>query len=127
VIVILVLIHLILLHNTGSSNPHGTNTEKDKITFIPYFIVKDLIPGMIIALIIRILISITPDILGDPENFNQARITTTPTHIKPEWYFFFFCLFLFFFGEIKSFLFFFQVTFYLTWIRYPIIFSIILR
>jgi quinol-cytochrome oxidoreductase complex cytochrome b subunit len=38
---------------------------------------------------LRTLISIRPEALGDPENFNNARITTTPTHIKPEWYFLF--------------------------------------
>lgn len=86
---ILVLVHLLLLHSTGSSNPHGTNSNQEKIVFFPYFIIKDLTPALLISMGVVTLISLTPDLLGDPENFNLARITTTPTHIKPEWYFLF--------------------------------------
>lgn len=86
---VLALIHLIFLHNYGSSNPSGLDTNLDKTKFFPTFIIKDTLPIFIIIVIFRILISLTPDILGDPENFNPARITTTPTHIKPEWYFLF--------------------------------------
>jgi len=39
--------------------------------------------------LIIILLSLRPNILGDVENFNTARITTTPPHIQPEWYFLF--------------------------------------
>lgn len=30
-----------------------------------------------------------PFILGDPENYNEARSMVTPVHIQPEWYFLF--------------------------------------
>jgi quinol-cytochrome oxidoreductase complex cytochrome b subunit len=83
-IVALVTVHLILLHNSGSSNPTGTRTNHDKIRFFPYFLVKDTTPTLLVVILMRVLISIEPDIMGDPENFNLARITTTPTHIKPE-------------------------------------------
>lgn len=89
VILALVLVHLILLHETGSSNPTGTNPDYDKIKFFPYFLVKDTTPLLIIFITIRILITINPNMLGDVENFNTARITTTPAHIQPEWYFLF--------------------------------------
>lgn len=85
----LVLAHLIFLHQKGSSNPSRTNSNLDKIKFFPIFLVKDITPIIIIIIILRTLISIRPEALGDPENFNNARITTTPTHIKPEWYFLF--------------------------------------
>ena len=85
----LVLVHLILLHKTGSSNPTGTNPDMDKIKFFPYFAVKDTTPILLIIIRIRVLISLHPNILGDVENFNVARISTTPAHIQPEWYFLF--------------------------------------
>lgn len=89
VLTVLVIMHLIFLHETGSSNPHISNPNLDKIKFFPYFLIKDTSPIIIVILVIRSLISLRPDMLGDPENFNTARITSTPTHIKPEWYFLF--------------------------------------
>lgn len=89
VVAALVLVHLILLHKSGSSNPTGTNPDYDKIKFFPYFAVKDTTPVLIIILIIRALLSLHPNLLGDVENFNIARISTTPAHIQPEWYFLF--------------------------------------
>jgi len=89
VVVALAIVHLIILHKPGSSNPTGTNPDYDKIKFFPYFVVKDITPFIMIAIFIRIMLSIRPNILGDVENFNVARITTTPAHIQPEWYFLF--------------------------------------
>jgi len=89
ILVAIVLAHLILLHQTGSSNPIGTQPNLEKIKFFPYFLIKDISPLVLVSIIIRVLISINPELLGDPENFNIARIISTPTHIKPEWYFLF--------------------------------------
>lgn len=89
VILALVVVHLILLHVTGSSNPTGTNPDYEKIKFFPYFLVKDTTPLLIVSLIILYLICLEPNYLGDVENFNKARITSTPPHIQPEWYFLF--------------------------------------
>jgi len=46
--------------------------------------VKDTSPLVMIILIIRFLLSLRPNVLGDVENFNNARVTTTPPHIQPE-------------------------------------------
>lgn len=89
IILVLVIIHLILLHENGSSNPLGLNPDYDKMKFFPYFMVKDTSPLIMIILIIRFLLSLRPNVLGDVENFNNARVTTTPPHIQPEWYFLF--------------------------------------
>ena len=35
------------------------------------------------------IVYITPNLLGDPENFIQANPLVTPVHIQPEWYFLF--------------------------------------
>jgi len=83
-LVALVIVHLINLHRKGSSNPTATNPNYDKIKFFPYFIVKDTTPILITTRLLTLLLSLEPDILGDVENFNSARITTTPAHIQPE-------------------------------------------
>jgi ubiquinol-cytochrome c reductase cytochrome b subunit len=84
-----VLIHLMALHETGSSNPTGSSTNPDKIKFHPNFRIKDLSPIVWVSLAILILISKKPDLLGDVENLNPANPLVTPVHIQPEWYFLF--------------------------------------
>lgn len=89
VIVVLIIIHLIMLHEKGSSNQNNTKTIIDKIKFHPIFSVKDLTPNILIALLIIIIVSNYPNILGDTENFIPANPLVTPVHIQPEWYFLF--------------------------------------
>nr|SPP23457.1 cytochrome b [Graphium androcles] len=88
-ILMLTLIHLLFLHQTGSNNPLGINSNMDKIPFHPFFTFKDLI-GFIIFLFSLILLTLTnPYLLGDPDNFIPANPLVTPIHIQPEWYFLF--------------------------------------
>nr|YP_010722437.1 cytochrome b [Zerynthia polyxena]WDV10616.1 cytochrome b [Zerynthia polyxena] len=89
IILMLTMIHLLFLHQTGSNNPLGINSNLDKIPFHPYFTFKDLI-GFIIMLSLLILLTLTnPYLLGDPDNFIPANPLVTPIHIQPEWYFLF--------------------------------------
>ncbi len=82
-------VHLLFLHQTGSRNPLGLNRNFDKVSFDPYFTIKDLF-GMIILLWFLFNLSIwNPWLLGDPENFIPANPLVTPVHIQPEWYFLF--------------------------------------
>ncbi|NXY26640.1 CYB protein, partial [Atrichornis clamosus] len=37
------LVHLTLLHDTGSNNPLGIPSDCDKIPFHPYYTVKDVL------------------------------------------------------------------------------------
>lgn len=81
------ILHLLFLHQTGSNNPIGINSDSQKIPFHIYYTIKDSV-GFILLLFTLILISLYfPNILGDPENFLPANPLVTPTHIKPEWYF----------------------------------------
>nr|UPL65323.1 cytochrome b [Opistholeptus burmanus] len=85
----MVMIHLLFLHQTGSNNPMGINSNYDKIPFHPYFTTKDIM-GMIITLFLfSLLILLEPQMLGDSENFIPANPMVTPVHIQPEWYFLF--------------------------------------
>nr|YP_010166736.1 cytochrome b [Oreodytes scitulus]QRV62840.1 cytochrome b [Oreodytes scitulus] len=85
----LVMIHLLFLHQTGSNNPLGTNSNMDKIPFHPYFTFKDLAGFIIMMMILTILTLMNPYLLGDPDNFIPANPLVTPVHIQPEWYFLF--------------------------------------
>nr|AMA06668.1 cytochrome b [Cryptolaemus montrouzieri]AMA06701.1 cytochrome b [Cryptolaemus montrouzieri] len=89
IILALVLIHLLFLHQTGSSNPLGTNSNLDKISFHPFFSLKDILGFLIMILILIFIILIFPYNLGDPDNFIPANPLVTPVHIQPEWYFLF--------------------------------------
>jgi len=89
VLIALVIIHLLFLHQTGSSNPIGLNSNFDKIPFHPYFSVRDVFIWLIFFGGFFLLTLQSPWLLGDPENFLPANPLVTPTHIKPEWYFLF--------------------------------------
>ena len=39
----LVMVHLVFLHETGSNNPLGVNSNLDKLSLHPLFLVKDLL------------------------------------------------------------------------------------
>nr|CAQ51187.1 cytochrome b [Microtus arvalis] len=89
IITALVLVHLLFLHETGSNNPTGLNSDADKIPFHPYYTVKDFLGVLILLMAFMILTLFFPDILGDPDNYTPANPLNTPPHIKPEWYFLF--------------------------------------
>nr|AFU50194.1 cytochrome b [Phaedon armoraciae] len=89
IITALVMIHLLYLHQMGSSNPLGVTFNIDKIPFHPYFTFKDIL-GMITMLFLLIMLTLSnPYLLGDPDNFIPANPLVTPIHIQPEWYFLF--------------------------------------
>nr|AAX61993.1 cytochrome b [Muraena robusta]ABO64582.1 cytochrome b [Muraena robusta] len=83
------LLHLLFLHETGSNNPAGLNSDADKVPFHPYFSYKDLLGFIIMLTALTSLALFYPNALGDPDNFTPANPMVTPPHIKPEWYFLF--------------------------------------
>nr|QHN56428.1 cytochrome b [Dohrniphora cornuta] len=89
IVAALTLIHLLFLHQTGSNNPTGLNSNSDKIPFHPYFTYKDIVGFLIMMMILTLLTLINPYLLGDPDNFIPANPLVTPAHIQPEWYFLF--------------------------------------
>nr|YP_006883978.1 cytochrome b [Gymnomystax mexicanus]AFS65946.1 cytochrome b [Gymnomystax mexicanus] len=89
VIVGFTLVHLTLLHETGSNNPLGIPSDCDKIPFHPYYTIKDILGFVLMLSLLVSLALFSPNLLGDPENFTPANPLVTPPHIKPEWYFLF--------------------------------------
>ena len=86
-IVGLVLLHLSLLHQNGSNNPLGINSNPDTISFYPYFYVKDLFSFLILVLFFSFFVCFYPNVLGHADNYIPANPLVTPSHIVPEWYF----------------------------------------
>nr|ABO30920.1 cytochrome b [Lepidorhombus whiffiagonis]ABO30921.1 cytochrome b [Lepidorhombus whiffiagonis] len=89
IIAAMTIIHLLFLHETGSNNPAGLNSDADKISFHPYFTYKDLLGFAVLLSALTALALFSPNLLGDPDNFTPANPLVTPPHIKPEWYFLF--------------------------------------
>nr|YP_010253729.1 cytochrome b [Cochylimorpha cultana]QTZ18139.1 cytochrome b [Cochylimorpha cultana] len=89
ILAMMTMIHLLFLHQTGSNNPLGINSNLDKIPFHPFFSFKDLMGFLIMLFILIMLTLINPNLLGDPDNFIPANPLVTPEHIQPEWYFLF--------------------------------------
>lgn len=81
------LVHLALLHENGSNNPLGIDSKQGKISFYPYFYVKDLFSFIIFSLLFSIFVFFLPNTLGHPDNYIPANPLVTPAHIVPEWYF----------------------------------------
>lgn len=86
---VMVIIHIILIHEKGSSNPLGISLNIDKIPFHSYFTIKDIIGVLLVLILFSIIVFEYPYILIDAENFNIANPIITPPHIQPEWYFLF--------------------------------------
>nr|YP_002213649.1 cytochrome b [Atelura formicaria]ABS88987.1 cytochrome b [Atelura formicaria] len=89
IVAALTMIHLLFLHQTGSNNPLGVNSNLDKIPFHPYFTFSDLLGFLFLFIFLLGITLINPFLLGDPENFINANPLVTPVHIQPEWYFLF--------------------------------------
>nr|SSX17080.1 cytochrome b [Teinopalpus imperialis] len=89
ILLMLTMIHLLFLHQTGSNNPLGINSNLDKIPFHPFFTFKDMIGFLLLLLMLTLLTLTNPYLLGDPDNFIPANPLVTPIHIQPEWYFLF--------------------------------------
>jgi quinol-cytochrome oxidoreductase complex cytochrome b subunit len=86
--VLLALLHIIVLHESGSGNPLNIQVfSTSKIPFHPFFIFKDLLGVVVFLLLFCYTIFFYPDHIIDPVNNVPANPLVTPTHIVPEWYF----------------------------------------
>jgi len=83
----LIIVHIALLHKDGSNNPLGIESNSDKISFYPYFYVKDLFSLLVFVSLFSIILFYSPNALGHPDNYIPADPMSTPAHIVPEWYF----------------------------------------
>nr|YP_002725707.1 cytochrome b [Bunostomum phlebotomum]ACL50533.1 cytochrome b [Bunostomum phlebotomum] len=87
-LLVLVLMHLIFLHSTGSTSSIYCHGDYDKVCFGPEYWNKDAY-NLIFWMIFFVFSLFFPFILGDPEMFVEADPMMSPVHIVPEWYFLF--------------------------------------
>nr|AGQ46182.1 cytochrome b [Bunostomum phlebotomum]QOW40490.1 cytochrome b [Bunostomum phlebotomum] len=87
-LLVLVLMHLIFLHSTGSTSSIYCHGDYDKVCFGPEYWNKDAY-NLIFWMIFFVFSLFYPFILGDPEMFVEADPMMSPVHIVPEWYFLF--------------------------------------
>jgi ubiquinol-cytochrome c reductase cytochrome b subunit len=86
VLAALAVLHLMTLHEHGSSNPLGINANEDRIAFHPYFTFKDLVTIFLFFLVLSIIVCFYPNMLGHSDNYIPANPMSTPASIVPEWY-----------------------------------------
>lgn len=78
--------HLLTLHEHGSSNPLGITANADRIYMHPYYTFKDLITIFLFFLVLALFLFYAPNKLGHPDNYIPANPMQTPASIVPEWY-----------------------------------------
>jgi len=95
----LIFVHIVALHEVGSSNPDGIEIKEKKgpdgvpldgIAFHPYHTSKDLVAIIVFLMIFSAVVFFAPDMGGyflEHANFEPANLTATPEHIAPVWYF----------------------------------------
>ena len=81
------LVHIAALHQDGSNNPLGTYSSVDKVSFYPYFYIKDLFGLVGFVIMFAMFVYFSPNTLGHSDNYVPANPMVTPEHIVPEWYF----------------------------------------
>ncbi|MGB5538073.1 MAG: cytochrome bc complex cytochrome b subunit [Thiogranum sp.] len=99
VLLVLVVMHILALHEVGSNNPDGIEIKKNKdengipkdgIPFHPYYTVKDIVGVVVFLMFFSFVMFFVPEGGGyflEAPNFEPADPLKTPDHIAPVWYF----------------------------------------
>jgi len=98
-LLLLVVVHILALHTTGSLNPDGIEIKEKKgpdgipldgVAFHPYHTSKDLVAIIVFAIVFAAVLFFAPEMGGyflEHANFEPANLLKTPEHIAPVWYF----------------------------------------
>src|SRR5688572_16129270 len=98
-LVLLVVVHIMALHEVGSNNPDGIEIKEHKdangkpidgVAFHPYHTSKDLVIIIAFLILFSAVVFFAPDMGGyflEHANFEPADPLQTPEHIAPVWYF----------------------------------------
>jgi len=78
----LAAMHLLTLHDHGSSNPLGLSGNTDRLPFHPYFTFKDLVTIFLFLLVLSIFVFYMPNALGHSDNYIPANPMQTPPSIN---------------------------------------------
>lgn len=74
--------HLLALHEHGSSNPLGVSGNTDRLPFHPYFVFKDLVTIFLFLLVLGAIVFYAPNLLGHSDNYIPANPMQTPRSIN---------------------------------------------
>ena len=98
-LVMLVVMHILALHEVGSLNPDGVEIKErkdsrgiplDGLAFHPYYTSKDLVAIVVFLALFSAVMFFAPEMGGyflEHANFEPANALKTPEHIAPVWYF----------------------------------------
>jgi ubiquinol-cytochrome c reductase cytochrome b subunit len=98
-LVLLVVVHIMALHEVGSNNPDGIEIKEHKgpdgkpldgVAFHPYHTSKDLVIIVVFLIVFAGVVFFAPTMGGyflEHANFDPANPLATPEHIAPVWYF----------------------------------------
>lgn len=98
-LLMLVVVHILALHEVGSNNPDGIEIKEKKgadgvpldgIAFHPYHTSKDLVAIVVFMALFFAVVFFAPELGGyflEHANFEPADRLKTPEHIAPVWYF----------------------------------------
>lgn len=98
-LILLIVLHIVALHEVGSNNPEGIDIKRyknaagnpvDGIPFHPYYVVKDILGLVIFLIVFCSVVFFSPEMHGyflEYANFTPADPLQTPQHIAPVWYF----------------------------------------
>jgi ubiquinol-cytochrome c reductase cytochrome b subunit len=98
-LVLLVVVHIMALHEVGSNNPDGIEIKEHKgrdgkpldgVAFHPYHTSKDLVIIVWFLIAFAAVVFFAPEMSGyflEHANFDPANTLATPQHIAPVWYF----------------------------------------
>jgi ubiquinol-cytochrome c reductase cytochrome b subunit len=98
-LIMLVVMHILALHETGSLNPDGIEIKEHKgpdgipldgIAFHPYLTAKDLVAIVVFLAAFSGVVFFAPEMGGyflEHANFEPANQLKTPEHIAPVWYY----------------------------------------
>lgn len=81
------IVHIAAVHQDGSNNPLGISSLSDKVSFFPYFFIKDALSFIVFIIFFSYFVYFSPNTLGHPDNYIEGNPMVTPEHIVPEWYF----------------------------------------
>ncbi len=98
-LLLLVVVHIMALHEVGSNNPDGIEIKEHKgsngkpldgVAFHPYHTSKDLVIVVVFLIVFAAVVFFAPEMNGyflEHANFDPANTLATPEHIAPVWYF----------------------------------------
>ncbi|PIM96148.1 cytochrome b [Candidatus Hodgkinia cicadicola] len=84
-----IIIHLLLVHIKGQTSPIANRLPISKSfeDLYPNFVAKDIIACIVVLFVMYVLCLVYPNIILNKLSYIPADYYSTPTDIKPEWYF----------------------------------------